>query len=113
MKVLIAEDNPIWRQMLKQNVSNWGYEPVVAEDGKEAWKILQRPDAPRLAVLDWQMPHMDGIDVCRHIKGCQTLPFGPAPSLITCRRPQKFNKPLGSWCWAALAQEYLKYLMLQ
>ena len=75
MKVLIAEDNPIWRQMLKQNVSNWGYEPVVAEDGKEAWKILQRPDAPRLAVLDWQMPHMDGIDVCRHIKGCQTLPF--------------------------------------
>jgi DNA-binding response OmpR family regulator len=75
MKVLIAEDNPIWRQMLKQNVSNWGYEAVVAEDGKEAWKILQRPDAPRLAVLDWQMPHMDGIDVCRHIKGCQTLPF--------------------------------------
>ena len=75
MKVLIAEDNPIWRQMLKQNVSSWGYEPVVAEDGKEAWKILQLPDAPRLAVLDWQMPHMDGIDVCRHIKGCQTLPF--------------------------------------
>ena len=75
MKVLIAEDNPIWRQMLKQNVSSWGYEPVVAEDGKEAWKILQRTDAPRLAVLDWQMPHMDGIDVCRHIKGSQTLPF--------------------------------------
>ena len=75
MKVLIAEDNPIWRQMLKQNVSNWGYEPVVAEDGKEAWKILQLPDAPRLAVLDWQMPHMDGIDVCRHVKSSQTLPF--------------------------------------
>ncbi len=75
MKVLIAEDNAIWRQMLKQNVSNWGYEPVVAEDGREAWNILQRPDAPRLAILDWQMPELDGIDVCRRVKECHTLPF--------------------------------------
>jgi eukaryotic-like serine/threonine-protein kinase len=75
MKVLIAEDNAIWRQMLKQNVTLWGYEPVLANDGKEAWDILQRPDAPRLAVLDWQMPNMDGIDVCRHVKSSQTLPF--------------------------------------
>jgi serine/threonine protein kinase len=75
MKVLIAEDNPIWRQLLKQNVTNWGYEPVVAEDGHQAWRILQLPDAPRLAVLDWQMPEMDGIDVCRRVKSSQTLPF--------------------------------------
>jgi serine/threonine protein kinase len=75
MKVLIAEDNAIWRQMLKQNVSMWGYEPVIAEDGREAWNILQLADAPRLAILDWQMPEMDGIDVCRRLKQCQTLPF--------------------------------------
>jgi eukaryotic-like serine/threonine-protein kinase len=75
MKVLIAEDNPIWRQMLKQNVSSWGYEPVVAEDGQQAWNILQQAGAPRLAILDWQMPHMDGIDVCRHVKRSLTLPF--------------------------------------
>ncbi len=75
MKVLIAEDNAIWRQMLKQNVITWGLEPVIAEDGREAWKILQLPDAPRLAILDWQMPEMDGIEVCRRLKRCQTLPF--------------------------------------
>jgi serine/threonine protein kinase len=75
MKVLIAEDNAIWRQMLKQNVSTWGFEPVVAEDGQQAWEILQRSDAPRLAILDWQMPQMDGIDVCRRVKRSQTLPF--------------------------------------
>lgn len=75
MKVLIAEDNAIWRQMLKQNVASWGYEPVLAEDGRQAWNILQLEGAPRLAILDWQMPHMDGIDVCRHVKNSQTLPF--------------------------------------
>jgi serine/threonine protein kinase len=75
MKILIAEDNPIWRQMLKQNVSMWGYEPVLAEDGKQAWNILQLADAPRLAILDWQMPQMDGIDVCRRLKQSHSLPF--------------------------------------
>ena len=48
---------------------------MVAEDGREAWNILQLPDAPRLAILDWQMPDMDGIEVCRRLKRCQTLPF--------------------------------------
>ena len=61
--------------MLKQNVITWGLEPVIAEDGQEAWNILQLPDAPRLAILDWQMPEMDGIEVCRRLKRCQTLPF--------------------------------------
>lgn len=75
MKVLIAEDNAIWRQLLKQNVLSWGYEPVVAEDGQQAWNILQLPGAPRLAILDWQMPNLDGIDVCRRVKSSQTLPF--------------------------------------
>jgi DNA-binding response OmpR family regulator len=75
MKILIAEDNAIWRQMLKQNVSMWGFEPVTAEDGEQAWDVLQLADAPRLAILDWQMPQMDGIDVCRRLKQTQSLPF--------------------------------------
>lgn len=75
MKVLIAEDNPLWRNLLERNVSNWGFDAVIAQNGREAWDILQRPDAPRLAVLDWEMPEMDGIEVCRRVKESENLPF--------------------------------------
>ena len=75
MRVLIAEDNGVWRKLLEQNARSWGFEPVLAEDGNQAWDILQREDAPRLAILDWQMPGIDGIDVCRKIKSSDNLPF--------------------------------------
>jgi serine/threonine protein kinase len=75
MKVLIAEDSPVWRAMLKQNIELWGHEPVVVEDGLQAWELLQRSDAPRLVILDWQMPGMDGIDVCRQVKRNPDHPF--------------------------------------
>lgn len=75
MKLLIAEDNPMWRAMLEKNASLWGFESVLAENGKTALEILQRPDAPRLAILDWEMPEMDGIDVCRQVKRDNQLPF--------------------------------------
>jgi serine/threonine protein kinase len=75
MKILIAEDNPLWRATLVRNVELWGHEPVVAKDGATAWDILQRDDAPRLAILDWQMPGIDGIDVCRRVKRDPDHPF--------------------------------------
>jgi serine/threonine protein kinase len=75
MKILIAEDNAIWRAVVKRHIELWGHEPVVAENGAQAWDILQREDAPRLAILDWQMPGMDGIDVCRRVKRDPNHPF--------------------------------------
>jgi eukaryotic-like serine/threonine-protein kinase len=75
MKVLIAEDNPLWRASLERQIENWGYEPVLANDGAAAMEVLKRSDAPRLAILDWQMPEMDGIDVCRCIKSDEHHPF--------------------------------------
>jgi len=68
MKALIAEDDPVSRRMLKTFLSKADYEVVVATDGLEAWDLLQQPDAPRLAVLDWMMPRMDGIQLCRKIR---------------------------------------------
>ena len=75
MKVLIAEDNAVYRVMLEKNLKKWGYDVVVAEDGERAWEILQQDDAPRLVILDWQMPGLDGIDVCRKVKQSEDLPF--------------------------------------
>ncbi|MHC4437223.1 MAG: response regulator, partial [Planctomycetota bacterium] len=75
MKVLIADDDPIWRKLLTQNVQKWGYEVVEAEDGKQAWDMLQQHRAPRIALLDWQMPELDGVDICRRIRTSLNLPF--------------------------------------
>ncbi len=68
MRVLIAEDDNISRRMLEAFLVKWGYEVLVATEGEEAWRILQRNDAPRLAVLDWMMPGKDGIEICRSLR---------------------------------------------
>jgi two-component system cell cycle response regulator len=68
MRILIAEDEPVSRLLLERFLQQWGYEVVSASDGDEAWWILQREDAPRLAILDWMMPGMDGPQICREVR---------------------------------------------
>ena len=72
VKILIAEDNLMSRNVLKAMLANSGHEVVAAVNGAEAWEIMQRPDAPRVAILDWMMPIMDGIEVCRRIRSLKT-----------------------------------------
>jgi len=68
VRVLIAEDDAISRRVLETMLVRWGYETVAACDGSEAWDLLSQPGAPRLAILDWMMPGMSGVDVCRLIR---------------------------------------------
>lgn len=68
MKILIAEDDMTSRAMLRAVLSQWGYEVIAAEDGNEAFGEFQKNDAPRLAVLDWEMPGMDGAELCRRLR---------------------------------------------
>jgi two-component system, cell cycle response regulator len=68
LHVLIAEDEAVSRLLLKRTLESWGYRVSVARDGNEAWQILQSPESPLLAVLDWVMPGMEGIDICRKLK---------------------------------------------
>jgi DNA-binding response OmpR family regulator len=65
VKILIADDNLVFQSVLKVMLINWGYSVVVACDGEQAWQILRADDGPRLAILDWMMPGMEGIEVCR------------------------------------------------
>jgi len=67
MKVLIAEDDPISRRVLENKIKEWGYEAVTTRNGKEAWKLIKK-DEIRLAILDWVMPGMSGIELCRKIR---------------------------------------------
>jgi len=68
MKILIADDDPAYRQLLEDILVKWGYEVVVTRDGNEAWQALMSNDAPQLAILDWKMPGMEGIEICRKIR---------------------------------------------
>lgn len=65
MKILIAEDDAISRKLLCSNLRKWDYEVIETKDGTEAWETLSGDDSIHFAVLDWMMPKMAGIDVCR------------------------------------------------
>jgi formate hydrogenlyase transcriptional activator len=68
MRILIAEDDPFFSEVLEGVLTKWGYQVVVARNGKDAWQALQAEDAPRIAILDWMMPDMTGIDICRLVR---------------------------------------------
>ncbi len=74
-KVLIAEDNPVVRAGLKNFTIKWGYIPVEAGDGNEAWKILEQDTSIRLAILDWNLPGLSGMDVCQRIRKRVKAPY--------------------------------------
>jgi len=68
MRILIADDNLIFQSVLRIMLTQWGYDVVVASDGDEAWRIMKDAEAPRLAILDWMMPGLDGVEVCRRVR---------------------------------------------
>ncbi|MBM4054237.1 MAG: diguanylate cyclase [Planctomycetes bacterium] len=68
MKILVAEDDPVYRKMLETMLVKWGYEVIICSDGSHAWEILTSGDAPKFVILDWMMPGMDGMEVCRKIR---------------------------------------------
>lgn len=67
MKILIAEDDLITSRILEKNLQSWGYEAVLARSGEQAWRELKDSNL-RLAILDWMMPGMDGIEICKKIR---------------------------------------------
>jgi two-component system cell cycle response regulator len=75
MKILAAEDNPVFQSMLRSLLNRWGYEAIIARNGHEAWEVLRAPDAPRLAVLDWMMPGVDGVELCRRVRAAGREPY--------------------------------------
>jgi sigma-B regulation protein RsbU (phosphoserine phosphatase) len=68
MDILIAEDDAISRRMLEVTLQRWGHRVLVTADGQSAYETLSRDDAPPLAILDWMMPQLDGLSVCRRLR---------------------------------------------
>jgi sigma-B regulation protein RsbU (phosphoserine phosphatase) len=68
VKILIAEDEFTTRMLVQVSLENWGYRVESVVDGHEAWSILKQKNAPQIAILDWEMPELDGLEVCRRVK---------------------------------------------
>ena len=69
MRILIAEDDAISQRLLEGTLVKWGHEVIAVNDGRAALETLQRADAPHLAILDWMMPELDGVQVCHSLRG--------------------------------------------
>jgi two-component system, cell cycle response regulator len=68
MRILIADDDSVSRHLLEVTLVKWGYDVTVCKTGDDAWQELQRDEAPQLAILDWEMPHVAGPEVCRRLR---------------------------------------------
>ena len=68
MKIMLVEDSPIERHQVGSYLQEWNLNYVAVDNGTDAWKILQSPDAPSLVLLDWILPGLDGIELCRKIR---------------------------------------------
>ncbi len=67
-RILVAEDDPISREVICSRLEKWGFSVVVTTNGTDAMMELRKKDAPKLAILDWMMPGMDGIEICRRVR---------------------------------------------
>lgn len=68
MRILIAEDEPVQRQLLHGLLTKWGHDVEEVNDGQQAWSVLTSPNRPHMAILDWVMPGIDGLRICRELR---------------------------------------------
>src|SRR5213593_4807923 len=72
---MIAEDDNVSRRLLEVTLTKWGYEVLSTADGEAAWQVLEAETAPPLAILDWMMPRLDGVEVCRRVRQREQGPY--------------------------------------
>lgn len=75
MLTLAADDETTQRMLLRRMLTRWGHQVVVAKDGTEAWEALCAESTPRIAILDWNMPGLNGVDVCKKLKAIEGGPY--------------------------------------
>jgi two-component system, cell cycle response regulator len=68
MQVLLVDDSAVYRKLIGDHLHSWGFDVVLAETGAEAWRVLEQPTTPKLVFLDWVLPDIEGIELCRRIR---------------------------------------------
>lgn len=74
-KILLAEDNPAVRKGLESFLVKWGYEPVSTDNGDQAWTVLENDPSIRLAIIDWTLPGLSGIQICQRLRTRTSAPY--------------------------------------
>jgi two-component system cell cycle response regulator len=103
VKILVADDNRLSRESLEKSIQCWGYDVETVRDGGAAFTALLKPDAPRLALLDWEMPGLSGIDVCRLLRARGD---GPYVYVLLCTGKEKQRHLIDGL--AAGADDYIR-----
>src|SRR5262249_23747091 len=86
---VLAEDDHFYRLGLEATLAEWGYDVLAVEDGEKAWQILRERDAPKIAILDWMMPRMDGLEVIRRMRALERAE--PTYAIVLTARGGKDN----------------------
>jgi two-component system, cell cycle response regulator len=84
-RVLVIDDSPVYRRLITGHLREWGFEVTVAENGAEGWKILEQANSPNLVLLDWVMPGMDGVELCRKVRARRSFDLGVYMILVTSK----------------------------
>jgi diguanylate cyclase (GGDEF)-like protein len=73
--ILVAEDDRLFRHILQSCLEKWGHQIILVNDGIAAWDALQCEHAPQMLILDWMMPGIDGVELCRRIRQGNPRPY--------------------------------------
>jgi sigma-B regulation protein RsbU (phosphoserine phosphatase) len=84
MRILIADDDRMSTMMLERTLEEWGFEAIVAHDGVAAWESIAGNQPPAVAIVDWMMPGLDGIELCRRVRA--TPPRAPVYLILLTAR---------------------------
>ena len=75
MPIVIAEDDLVSRTLMSSLMEKWGFKAVITQDGHQAMAALRAEQGPALAILDWMMPGMDGLQVCRRVRESEKMVY--------------------------------------
>jgi two-component system, cell cycle response regulator len=75
MRILVAEDDRVTRRLLESYIGKWGHETIACSTGTDAWQVLSSENPPRVAVIDWMMPEMTGVEVCQRVREEARRPY--------------------------------------
>jgi len=92
MQALVVDDSAVYRKLIGDYLRSWGFGVTLAVNGTEAWRILEQPDSPKLALLDWVLPDLDGIELCKRIRQADSSrPYVYVMLLTSNEGRQKFS----------------------
>jgi sigma-B regulation protein RsbU (phosphoserine phosphatase) len=106
VRVLVADDDPIQRDLLEISLSSWGYDVVCVENGRQAWQLLQRERQFSVLITDWLMPDLDGVELCRLLRRKQRDHYLPVILITSRDGPHDLVEALNSGADAFLKKPF-------